>query len=526
MEKPASSTTPDLMDEMARRFPDRVFLIDGETRLNYSEFRKTARGFAKGLHTLGLGKGDRVGILMGNRIEWLVAYFGAMTLGIEAVGLNTWMTARELAYQLSFAEVRILVTEPRFKDRALFQLIDEISADPGTSAPPRLISLDASHGADGLRYEDVVPLGAEVPDAVIDAAQRTIDPGDPGCILFTSGSTALPKCVPLPHGGLIGALWAVGERMHLSQEDRLWLGVSLFWSFACVNALFALMTHGGSVVLQYAFDPGEALRLIEQERCTVFYGTPAMTQPIYEHPDRVDHDLSSLRTGATIGSPEQIGMLVALGAKEICNVYGLTEAYGNSCVIDAHDPLELRLRCSGPPYEGNEIKIADFETGEPKPPGERGEICIRGFTMKGYDKDPERTAEVFDEDGFLHTGDFGHLDANGYLTFEGRLKEIVKTGGINVAPAEVEHVLMAHEAIEQAYVTGIPDDRLDEALAAVIVLNTDATASSEDLIAFCRDALSAYKVPRHYRFVEAAALPLTTTGKLQRIRLKELFLDA
>ena len=247
-----------------------------------------------------------------------------------------------------------------------------------------------------------------------------------------------------------------------------------------------------------------------------------MSRPMLEHPERLERDLSSLRTGTTIGTPEQVQLVVDLGAQEICNVYGLTEAFGNSCVIDADQPLARRLVSSGPALDGVEIRIADVETGANMAPSEMGEIRLRGHLMKGYLNDPIRTAEAFDQEGYLKTGDLGTLDEEGNLTYRGRLKEMVKTGGINVAPAEIEAVYSQYEEIDEIYVTGIPDDRLDEALAAVVVCANEPPTEAA-LVAFGREALAGYKVPRHYRFVKAEDLPLTTTGKLQRNRLADFF---
>lgn len=521
MRKPTSRTTPDLLDEISRQHGDHLFLIDGETRLTYGEFRQCVRDYAKGLIALGLGKSGRVAILMGNRAEWLIAYFAGMTIGAEVVALNTLSTARELAYQLSHAEVSLLILEPKLRDRDFLEVLSDAARNHGLDPLPKYIPIsDVPMGA--VSFADLPDLGADISDDAVDAAQRAISPEDTACILYTSGSTALPKGVPLHHSGMIDNMWSIGERQHLTADDRLWLGVSLFWSYACVNALFAVVTHGGSVVLQHYFEPGEALRLIEEEQCTVFYGTPALSRPMWEHPDRPKRDLTSLRTGTTIGTPEQVQMVIDLGARKICNVYGLTEAYGNSCVIDGQAPLDRRLNSSGPPLDGVEIKIVDVETGARMPTGEMGELRVRGHLMKAYLKDPERTAEALDEEGYFRTGDLGTVDEDNYLTYRGRLKEMVKTGGINVAPAEIESVYSAHGGIEQIYVTGIPDERLDEALAAVVVLSGDPVDEGE-LIAFGREALAGYKVPRHYRFIVADELPLTTTGKLQRNRLASFF---
>ena len=521
MGKPQSRTAPDLLDEIAAREADRIFLIDGETRLTYREFHEGARACAKGFLAMGVRKGGRVAILMGNRTEWLTGYFAAMAIGAEVVALNTMATARELAYQLKHSEVTLLIFEPKFRDRDFVELLAEAARDYGLDPLPKYLPVDAAPSG-AMQFAELSDHGEVISEAVLAEAQASVGPDDTACILYTSGSTALPKGVPLHHSGLIDNMWSIGERQHLTADDRLWLGVSLFWSYACVNALFTVLTHGGSIVLQHHFEPGEALRLIEQERCTVYYGTPALARPMWEHADRCSRDLSSLRTGATIGTPDQVQTVIDLGVHEICNVYGLTEAYGNSCVIDCREPLERRLCSSGPALDGVEIRIVDSETETVLPPGQMGEVRVRGHLTKGYLNELEKTAESLDADGYLRTGDLGTMDQDGFLTYRGRLKEMVKTGGINVAPAEIEAVYALHPEIEQIYVTGIPDDRLDEALAAVIV-PVEAAPLSEELIAFGREALAGYKVPRRYRFVSADELPLTTTGKLQRNRLAEFF---
>ena len=248
-----------------------------------------------------------------------------------------------------------------------------------------------------------------------------------------------------------------------------------------------------------------------------------MSLAIAEHPDYAATKLETLRTGATIGTAQQLQRIVDFGVSGICNVYGLTESYGNSTVADAALPLEQRLQTVGQALPGTEIRIIDPETGDELPAGQRGEITLRGYLTTGYWNNPERTAEAFNEEGWFRTGDLGMLDSEGFLYYRGRLKEIIKTGGINVAPAEVEAVLTTHPAVELAFVTGIPDERLDETIAAVIVLKRDAHSDAAELQAHCRSVLAAYKTPRRFCFVNAGDLPLTTTGKLQRNRLAELF---
>jgi fatty-acyl-CoA synthase len=516
---PASRTVPDLIDELARAFPDREALVGSGQRYTYRQLRTEVRRIARGLAALGVRRGDKVAILMGNRPEWLIADFAITLLGGVMVGVNTWATARELEYVLDHSDTRFLIAVDRFLKHDYRALLAALRLPQ----LERIVGLGDALPGSWLRYADLGSLGAQVAEAAVDAAQRAVAPDDVAYLLYTSGSTSAPKGVQLQHYALIENMWQIGERQKVTEHDRLWLAVSLFWGLGCENALFNVLTHAGCVVLQEHFDAGEALALIERERCTLFYGTPNMAQALHEHPDRARHDLSSLRGGATIGTPEQIMRVVELGAREVCNIYGLTETYGNCNVADAADPLEKRLASVGRPLDGVDQRIVDPQTGRMLPRGEVGEVRVKGYVTCGYYKDPARTAESFDEHGYFRTGDLGVADADGSLHFRGRIKEMVKTGGINVAPVEVEEVLMSHPGVHAAFVTGVPDPQRDEVLAAVIVRKAGATLSEEDVCAFCRKALAAYKIPRLVRFVAEHELPLTTTGKLQKNRLAATF---
>lgn len=518
---PDSRTIADLIDELAQRYPEREALVGSGERYTYRSLRSAVRRLARGLHALGVRRGDKVAILMGNRPEWLIADFAITLLGGVMVAVNTWATARELEHILTHSDARFLFCVPRFLKHDYAAMLGELEAR--LPLLERVICVGSGGRRGWLSYGDVLSRGDSVEENVIDAAQRAVQPKDMAYILYTSGSTSLPKGVEIQHYALIENMWQIGERQRVTENDRLWLAVSLFWGLGCENALFNLLTHGGCVVLQEHFDAGEALRLIERERCTMFYGTPNMAQALYEHPDRSKRDLSSLRGGATIGSPEQIMRVVELGAREICNIYGLTETYGNCNVADARDPLDQRVANVGRPLAGVDQRIVDPHTGRVLPAGEMGEIRVKGYVTTGYYKDPARTAEAFDDNGYFKTGDLGLLDAEGHLHFRGRLKEMVKTGGINVAPIEVEEVLLSHPDVQAAFVTGVPDAVQDELVAAVIVRKNGASLTEQQVLEHCRKTLAAYKVPRLIRFAAEEELPLTTTGKVQKNRLAGTF---
>jgi len=328
--------------------------------------------------------------------------------------------------------------------------------------------------------------------------------------------------VTLAHGPLIANGFDIGERMHLTAADRVWLAVPLFWSFGSANALPALITHGGSIVLQESFEPGDAIALIERERCTVYYGMANMARAMREHPSHPGRRLGAMRTGLTIGPPEDIVMTIeALGAGELCNVYGATETYGNCAVTDAHDPLDQRLHSHGLPLPGMTIRAVDPMTRAALPTGEIGELVVEGYVTPGYYRAPELDGAAFAETGGFLTGDLGSIDRDGRVRFRGRLKEMIKTGGINVAPLEVEEVLLQHPDIIQAHVVGVPDAAKGEVVGAAVEPRPGAAADAAAILGFCRERLASYKVPARLAFLTADQLPRTPTGKIHKPSLAE-----
>lgn len=525
MKMPESRTIPDLLTEMARRYGDREVLVGDGRRWTYRTLLSDVRAFAKGLSALGIKRGSHVAILMGNKPEWIIADLAICWLGAVMVAVNTWVTTRELGYILKHADADALIMGDRFLKYDYVAMLSEL--DPHAENLPTLrqfIHVGEKGYPGSIDFASVYKVGLCVPDKAIDAAAAAVDPKDIAYFLYTSGSTSTPKGVQLQHYALIENMYHIGERMHVTHEDRVWLAVSLYWGLGCENALFNLLTHGGCVVLQEHFDAGEALQIIDEERCTVFYGTPNMTEAMALHPDRPKRDLSSLRAGGTVGTPEQIKRVVDLGAREISQIYGLTETYGNCAVVDGRlDPPEQRLASVGRPLEGVELRIVDPDTLVSLPAGEAGEIQVKGYVTIGYYKEPDKTDAAFTPDGFFRTGDLGFVDQDGFLYFRGRLKEMIKTGGINVAPAEVEEILMAHQDVALALVVGVPDPVRDEIVGAIIVPRPGAVPQEDDLMEHCRKQLAAYKLPRRFRFMREADLPLTTTGKIQKNRLSSLF---
>jgi len=522
---PASKTIPALLAEQAVRYAVNEALVSAEGRWTYAQLHSDVCKVAKGLYAKGVKAGSHVGLLMGNRAEWVLGFLAVQQLGATAVCLNTWATPREMAYTLSHAEVSCLLAVPIFRNNDYHALMAEVLV--GNTFLNQVIWVSdvpvaPLAGVTNSLWSELPAAGDILSDGVLSQAQANIQSKDVAMLLYTSGSTAEPKGILLQHQYWIENAWHIGERLGVRANDRLWLAVSLFWSFGSVNALPNFLSHGACVVLQEHFDADTALALIEQERCTVVYGTPNMFVALRDSPLRNKTDISSLRTGATIGTPEQIQDAVNLGVTQICNIYGLSETYGNCAVIDHREDLDIRLHSVGQPLPGVTVRIVDIDSAEDLPAGKVGEIRVKGPLFKAYFKEPEKTADCFDAQGFFCTGDLGECDAAGRLYYKGRLKEMVKSGGINIAPIEVEEVLMRHPLVHSAYVIGIPDLQLDEVMVAFIVAEAGQTLSAQALKAFCKQEMAAYKVPAQFKFVQESDLPLTSTRKLQKIRLKEL----
>ncbi len=498
-------------------------MADGQ-RLTFAQLEVAVDAMAASLLRHGIRKGDKVAILMGNRIEWIVADFAICSIGAIMVGVNTWVTARELAYVLGHSEASLLVTTGRFLKQDYRQMLADIRST-GEALPAlkhvlivgTAIHKDESNWSDWLRPPQATEL------LVLDRAKNEVLPTDDAYILYTSGSTANPKGVVLQHYALIENMWQIGQRQHVTEHDKLWLAVSLFWGLGCENALFNLFTHGGCIVLQEHFDPVQAFDLIETERCSLFYGTPNMAEALLNHPQFHPERFKTLRGGATIGTPQQIQRLVDVGLRDICNIYGLTETYGNCSVTDARDPLPLRLSSVGRPLEGVEVRIVDPATQTACPVGEIGEIRVKGYVMREYLKDPERTREAFDADGFFRTGDLGMVNETGHIFFRGRIKEMIKSGGMNVSPVEIEEVLMRRPEVLVAYCVPLMNDDLDEVFGALLVPRGEQIIDVDAIRAHCQKELSRYKRPHFFKVIEERDLPLTNTGKVKKNEMQALF---
>lgn len=508
---PASRDLGLLLREQAARHGARPAVIDGAETVSYADLADRAARIAGFLTARGIGRGGRIGLLMNNRWEWIATFFGAAMAGASAVAFSTWSKRDELAYLIADSGIDLLVSLDEFAGQSF-------AGDLRTMGRLDVVLLGTDREPGWTAWEAML---AGPPAAPGTPARWN----DDAIVIYTSGSSSHPKSVPLAHGGIIENGFAIGERQGYTPDDRVLLPPPLFWSYGSANALSATLTHGATLVLQSRFEPGEALDLIERHRCTAIYTLPAITSALISHPSFRPERTASLRTGLTIGAPQDVmTAATVLGAREICNVYGQTESYGNCCVTWHHWPLERRAACQGPPLPRVTIRIADETTGAPLGPGQPGLIEVNGYVMRGYiGASASQNEAALTPDGYFRTGDMGELTETGDIRFIGRTTEMMKKGGINVSPAEVEDVLMRHPAVALAGVCGVPDPAQGELIAAFVTLKPGETVTAAALAAHCRETASRYKVPDFISFRDA--LPVTVTGKLMRRELKPMALE-
>jgi fatty-acyl-CoA synthase len=531
MRAPLGRNLFDILCEMAGRLPAQTAVIANDEHINWRDLEMRARRVAAGLQAFGVSRGDRIGLLLNNRAEWLEICFGAAALGAVTVPFSTWSKRGEIEFLLRDSKVKVLFALEGFADQDYAADLAALVPELREAAPARLCSVRfpvlervVSVGGHLLAgaYEYGEWLGAAAPLETLPPPGEGASALDDAFVLYTSGSTSFPKAVRMRQGDMIENGFNIGERQGYTSHDRVFLGLPLFWSYGCANAMCAAFTHGAALVLQSRFEPGGALDLIEQHACTAIYTLPAATTALVTHPAFTPERTRSLRTGLTIGSARDIeSAALVLGAREICNVYGQTESYGNCCVTWHDAPLDERKLCQGPPLPGVKLRIVDVETGTPVARGLPGMIEVAGRVTPGYTgRSQELNDESMTPDRYLRTGDIGLIREDGTLQFVGRNTEMIKRAGINVAPAEVEEILRQHKDVVLAGAAGVPDPERGELIVAFVVPAPGAAVSGEELRAHCRALASSYKTPD--RIEICTELPATPTGKVLRKELKTM----
>jgi len=508
------------LDRTVARFPDREALVEFATgrRWTWRELDRAVEVVARGLIAAGIEKGDRVGIWGPNSARWTITQYATAKIGAVLVNVNPAYRTHEFSYAVNQSGMRLLVAASSFKTSDYRAMVEET----GGQNPhlERVVYLDTPD------WDDLVSAGESHDADILNQRMRTLEPGDPINIQYTSGTTGYPKGATLSHRNILNNGFIVTELIGFTEEDRLCIPVPFYHCFGMVMANLGCTSHGATMVIPApGFDPGITLDAISQERCTAVYGVPTMFIAMQNHPSFAEHDLTSLRTGIMAGSicpVEVMKRCVNEMHMEAASIaYGMTETSPVSCQTRADDDLERRTASIGRVHPHVEIKIVDPVTGETVERGQPGELCTRGYSvMLGYWDDQEKTDEAIDADGWMHTGDLAEMRDDGYCNIVGRIKDMVIRGGENIYPREIEEFLFAHPDIEDVQVIGVPDATYGEELAAWIKLRDGAAPlDAEQVREFCTGRLAHYKIPRYVLIVDE--FPMTVTGKIRKIQMRE-----
>jgi acyl-CoA synthetase (AMP-forming)/AMP-acid ligase II len=514
------STIGDLLVRGAAKWPDKelmVFYPDG--RRSYMQMLAAAERSARSLLGLGVRPGDRVGILMPNCFDFVETQLACALLGVSAILVNARYRMVELTHVLHDSDAVAMVTTDLSSE---YVDLPDLLARTAADRPPRLQHLvllgDGSREGfvDRVAFEQAA--GA-VPLEEVHLARSRVRLRDEAVLMYTSGTTAYPKGCVLSHEALVRTGMAAAERWQLGYEDRFWNALPMFH----MSQLFPLMSHmyvGGTILTTTRFDPAEGLEMMERERCTFAFPTfPTITQSLIHHPNWDSTDLSSVRLVNDTGPPDTLRLVQEkFGAAPVVTLFGMTEACGGVSWSAPEDSYEKRMTTGGLPLRGTEVRIIDAETGEDMPPGERGEIVFRSPGLfDRYLNDPEKTSQAM-RGGWFHTGDLGRVDEDGRLTYLGRIKDMLKVGGENVAALEIEAYLGRHPAVKIAQVVGVPDPKYGEVPAAFVELADGADVTAGELQEYCRGQIASFKIPRYVRFVTEWPM---SASKIQKFRLRE-----
>ena len=478
--------------------------------LTWAQLDDVTDRLARGLWSLGIRKTDRVGLWSSNCVEWVILQMACARTGAILVNLNPAYRSHELRFTLS-----------RSRMKALFLWRSDARADYDAilQGATQGHSLELQHTVylDSPRWEELLHATGEIPS---DAQAQ-----DVSNIQYTSGTSGVPKGVMLTHHNQVNNGLLLAQGMRYTENDRICIPVPLYHCFGCVIGNMSALASGAAMVFpNWTFDPGATLNAVQVERCTSIYGVPAMFIAELGLPEFSRFDLTSLRTGMMAGAPCPVEIMKRVVGEMHCPQltigYGQTESTPVVTMSELDDPLEIRVTTVGKALPCTEMKIISLVDGTTLPRGEQGEVCARGYmVMKGYDGEPEATARAVDTEGWLHTGDVGLMDPDGYIHLTGRAKDMIIRGGENIYPREIEEFLYTHPKVAEVQVIGLPNERLGEVVLAWIRLRAGETATDTEIREFCNGKIAHFKIPEHIRFV--ASFPTTVTGKIQKFKIRQ-----
>jgi len=506
----------------AERVKDREALVSAHQgyRATYRELVEQCEEIARGLMARGVTKGDRVGIWSPNRYEWVIVQYATAAMGAILVNINPAYRTHELEYALNQSGISFLILAAGFRQTDYRAMLAEVRG----KCPGLREALVLEDGWEALKRD----ASKVSPDELIQGA-ASLQFDDPINIQYTSGTTGFPKGATLTHHNILNNGFFIGETLKYSEKDRVCIPVPFYHCFGMVLGNLACTTHGATMVVPAeAFDPVLTMQTVERERCTSLYGVPTMFIAELEHPRFTEFDFSSLRTGIMAGSPCPVEVMkrvtTAMHIPEMTICYGMTETSPVSTQSTTDDPLERRVSTVGRVHPQVEIKIVDPATSAVVPRGVAGELCSRGYiVMRGYWNNDEATRQAIDPARWMHTGDLATMDAEGYLNIVGRIKDMIIRGGENIYPREVEEFLYGHPDVADVQVIGVPSERYGEEVMAWVKLREGASVTGDELAVWCKGKIATYKIPRHWKFVDA--FPMTVTGKIQKFKMREVAVE-
>jgi len=502
----------------ATRFEDREALVSAHQgrRFTYRQLVDQCEEIARGLMARGVRKGDRVGIWSPNRYEWVITQYATAAIGAILVNINPAYRTSELEYALNQSGISFLILAAGFRQADYRAMLAEVKG----RCPALREALVLEDGWDALRRDS-----SAVSREKLLEVEASLQFDDPINIQYTSGTTGFPKGATLTHHNILNNGYFIGETLKYTEQDRVCIPVPFYHCFGMVLGNLACTTHGATMVVPAeAFDPVVTMNTVQKERCTSLYGVPTMFIAELEHPQFKDFDFSSLRTGIMAGSPCPVEVMrkvqTVMHIPEMTIAYGMTETSPVSTLCTTDDPLERRVSTVGRVHPHVEIKIVDPSSGAVVPRGVAGELCSRGYiVMQGYWNNDEATHLAIDAGRWMHTGDLATMDAEGYVNIVGRIKDMIIRGGENVYPREVEEFLYGHPDVADVQVIGVPSEKYGEEIMAWVKLREGAKVGGGDLAAWCKGKIATYKIPRHWKFVDA--FPMTVTGKIQKFKMRE-----
>lgn len=522
----------DLPAEAARRFGDREGLIFQDRRYTFAEISERADLAARAAMAAGLQKGDHVAIWLNNSDDWVFLMFGLLKAGAVLVPVNTRFRTADLEYVLQQSDSSMLITHDTCGPIGYLDMVRDVVAlpdngdtvaDPNFPALRKVVVLDDREHAGTLAWDRAKNAAGSINAAALEQQAGQVQPNDIALIKYTSGTTGFPKGAMHNHG-LIRNVQERAFRMGITANDTIMSYLPLFHAFGFSECALMSMVTGARQIVTETFDPAETLDWVERERATIVHGFEAHAKALAEEQERRPRDVSSLRTGIFGAGPHSATPLIRKAARLLAPMrpvsgFGMTEVWIGVGLSSLDDPEEVRFEASGYPAIGYESRIIDLETGQPCGIGEEGELQVRGrYLMQGYYKKPEETAATYTDDGWFKTGDTAVWRADGSIRFLGRYKDMLKVGGENVDPMEVEGLLLSHPGVHQVAVVGCPDERLAEVAVAYVQKAEGAELSENEVIGYCRGKVASFKIPRHVVFIEE--FPMTASGKIRKVELR------